>query len=143
MTSPAWRPRWRGRPPSSPALAAGERGLDRLAGAGEDGEDAVAEELAFDGGAGVLADDGAEGGVEVAGLRAEGGVAEALGEGGGVDDVGEEDDGGAGRDGRRRVLGRGSPFAHKRSIMSPARTDIRNVVDDREACTADCAPRAR
>ena len=75
---------------------AGEGGFDGLAGAGEDGEDAVAEELAFDGGAGVLADDGAEGGVEVAGLRAEGGVAEALGEGGGVGDVGEEDDGRAG-----------------------------------------------
>jgi hypothetical protein len=27
---------------------AGERGFDRLAGAGEDGEDAVAEALAFD-----------------------------------------------------------------------------------------------
>ena len=72
---------------------AGERGFDRLSRAREDGEDAVAEELAFDGGAGVLADDGAERGVEVAGLRAEGGVAEALGEGGGVDDVGEEDGG--------------------------------------------------
>ena len=72
------------------------RGLDRLTGGREDGEDAVAQELAFDGGARVVADDGAEGGVEVARLRAEGGVAEALGEGGGVDDVSEEDDGGSG-----------------------------------------------
>src|SRR5207245_1577210 len=70
-----------------PSLAAGQRGLDRLAGGGEDGEDAIAEELAFDGGASVIADDGAEIGVEIAGLRAEGGVAEALGEGGGVGDV--------------------------------------------------------
>src|SRR5947209_3877753 len=38
-------------------LAAGERGFDGLPRAGEDGEDAVAEELAFDGGAAVLADD--------------------------------------------------------------------------------------
>src|SRR5439155_8927903 len=66
--------------------AAGEGGFDRLAGARKDGKDAVAEELAFDGGAGVLVDDGAEGGVEVASLRAEGGVAEALSEGGGVGD---------------------------------------------------------
>ncbi len=70
----------------------------------EDGKDAVAEELAFDRGAGVVADDGAEGGIEVAGLRAEGGVAEALGEGGGVGDVGEEDDGGAGREFAAREL---------------------------------------
>ena len=76
--------------------ATGEGRLYRLAGGGEGGENAVAEELAFDGCAGVLADNAAEGGVEVAGLRAEGGVAEALGEGRGVDDVGEEDDGGAG-----------------------------------------------
>ena len=75
---------------------AGERGFNGLPRAGKDSEDAVAEELAFDGGARVLANDGAEGGVEVAGLRAEGGVADALGEGGGVGDVGEEDDGGAG-----------------------------------------------
>jgi hypothetical protein len=57
--------------------AASQRRFDRLPGASEDGEDAVAEELAFDGGAGVLSDDGAESGVEVAGLRAEGGVAQA------------------------------------------------------------------
>ncbi len=76
---------------------AGERGLDGLPGAGEDGEDPVAEELAFDGCAGVIADDGSERGVEFTGLLAEGGIAEALGERGGVSDVGEEDDGGAGR----------------------------------------------
>src|SRR5439155_10303121 len=75
---------------------AGHRRLDRLPRAREDGEDAVPEELAFDWGAGVFADDGAEGGVEIPRLRAEGGVAEALGEGRGVDDVGEEDDCGAG-----------------------------------------------
>ena len=38
-------------------LPARHRRLDRLAGEGEDGEDAVAEKFAFDGGAGVLADD--------------------------------------------------------------------------------------
>src|SRR2546428_218539 len=76
-------------------FAAGERGFDRLASAGEDGEDAVAEELPFDGGAGVLADDGAESGVKVTRVRAEGFVAEPLSEGGGVGNVGEEDDGGA------------------------------------------------
>jgi len=37
--------------------AAGKGGFDGLAGAGEDGEDAVAEELAFDGGAAGIADD--------------------------------------------------------------------------------------
>src|SRR2546423_287900 len=84
-----------GQSPLSARRAAVEGGFDGLAGACEDGEDAVAEELAFDGGARVLADDSAEGGVQVAGLRAEGGVAEALGEGGRVGDVGEEDDGGA------------------------------------------------
>src|SRR6266542_2934287 len=74
MTSPAWRPRWRGRPASSPEV-----------------EHAVAKELAFDGGAGVLADDGAQRAVEIASLRAEGGVAEALCQGSGVGDVGKED----------------------------------------------------
>src|SRR5262245_33329613 len=46
----------------------------------------------------MLADDGAQGGVEVACLRAEGGVAEALREGGGVGDVGEKDGSNAGRE---------------------------------------------
>src|SRR5947208_13566960 len=78
--------------------SARESGLDRLARGGEDGEDAVAEELAFDGDARVFADGRAEGGVEVAGFRAEGRVAEALGEGCGVRDIGEEDDRGAGRE---------------------------------------------
>src|SRR5207244_12939102 len=87
--------------------AAGERGPDRLTGAREDGEDAVAEELAFDGDARVFADGRAEGGVEVAGFRAEGRVAEALGEGGGVSDIGEEDDCGA----RRQTRGRGYRLA--------------------------------
>ena len=93
--------------------AAGEGGFDGLAGAGEDGEDAVAEELAFDRRAGVLADDGAEGGVEVARLGAEGGVAEALGEGGGVDDVGEEDSCHAG--GERRLPVAGPHLRRRRS----------------------------
>src|SRR5439155_13519448 len=53
---------------------AGEGGFDRLAGGGERREDAVAEQLALDGGAGVLAAEGVQGGVEVAGLPAEGGV---------------------------------------------------------------------
>ncbi len=79
------------------SLGASERGFDRLTGAGEDCKDAVAEELAFDGGACVLADDGTQRAVQIARLRAEGGVAEALGEGGGVDDVGEENCGQAGR----------------------------------------------
>jgi len=61
-------------------FGAGECGFDRLAGAGEDSEDSISEELAFDGRAGVLADHSAEYGVEIAGLGAEGGVAEALGE---------------------------------------------------------------
>ena len=65
----------------------------------EDTEYAVAEQLALDGGAGVFADNGAEGRVEIAGYCAERGVAEALGEGGGVDNVGEEDDGGARQNG--------------------------------------------
>src|SRR5438046_783923 len=92
MTSPAWRPRCRGRPASVARAAAGEGRLDRLAGGGEDGEHAVAEELAFDGSTCVLADDGPECGIEVSRFVTEGGVAEALGEGGGVDDVSEEDD---------------------------------------------------
>src|SRR5438034_10723764 len=75
---------------------AGECGSDRLASGGEDSEDAVAEELAFDGGAGVVADDGSEDDVEVSCLLAEDCVAEALGERGGVGDVGEEDGGHAG-----------------------------------------------
>ncbi len=75
---------------------AGECGVDRLTSAREDSEDAVAEELALDGCAVVVADDGAKSVVEFARLRAEGGVAEALGEGGGVGDIGEEDDCGAG-----------------------------------------------
>src|SRR5439155_27115051 len=78
------------------SAAAGERCLDGPAGAREDREDAITEELAFDGGAGVLADDVAEGGVDVTRSRAEGSVAEALGEGGGVGDVSEEDGGHAG-----------------------------------------------
>src|SRR2546426_10235271 len=74
-----------------PRLPAGQRRLDRLPRTREDGEDAVAEELAFDRNAAVVADDGAESSVQIARLRAEGGVAEALGERGGVGDVGEED----------------------------------------------------
>ncbi len=62
----------------------------------------------------------AQGGVEVARLRAKGGVAEALGEGGGVGDVGEEDDRSA-----RRELWRldrsGSP--HRGSAMTSARSN--------------------
>src|SRR5439155_4684714 len=83
-----------------------EGGIDRLASGGEDGEDAVTEELAFDRGAGVLTDDRAEGAVELAGLRAEGRVAEALGEGGAVGDVGEVDCGQAGsrEPGHRRCV---------------------------------------
>ena len=73
------------------------RGLDRLTGGREDGEDAVAQELAFDGGAGVLADHRTQRAVQLARLLTEGSVAEALGEGGGVDDVGEENCGQAGR----------------------------------------------
>ena len=72
--------------------------LDPLTGRGKDREHTVPQQLSFDGGAGVIADDGAEGGVEVAGLVAEGGVAQALGEGGGLGDVGEEDGGHAGRE---------------------------------------------
>ena len=97
MTSPACSPMWR--PSSEAALRreAAARAVDGLCGRGEGREDAVAEELAVDGGATGVADGGAEAGVEGAGGFAEAGVAEALGEGGGVDDVGEEDDGGAGR----------------------------------------------
>src|SRR4029450_10812154 len=76
---------------------ASARRLDCLPGACEHGENAVAEELALDCGARVVADDGAEGAVEIAGLRAKGGVAEALGEGGRFSDVRKEDDSGAGR----------------------------------------------
>src|SRR5439155_26906929 len=78
---------------------ASEGALDRLAGAREYGEDSVSEELALDWGPPMVADDGAEGTVEVAGLRPEGGVAEAFGEGCGVGDVGEQNDGSAGHRG--------------------------------------------
>src|SRR5439155_23971441 len=64
-----------GHPGVVASAAAGERCFDGLAGAREDREDAITEELAFDGGAGVLADDVAEGGVDVTRFRAEGSVA--------------------------------------------------------------------
>src|SRR5438105_7572639 len=47
------------------STGAGERGLDGLAGGGEDRKDTIAEELALDRRAGVLADDGAESAVQL------------------------------------------------------------------------------
>ena len=46
-------------------FGARERGFDRLSRAAEDGEDTVAQELALDRGALVLADDGAERAVQI------------------------------------------------------------------------------
>ncbi len=56
---------------------ASEGRLDRLARAREDGEDAIAEQLAFDGSAVVLANGGAERRIQLARLRPESRVAEA------------------------------------------------------------------
>ena len=57
--------------------AAGERRLDRLSRAAEDCEYPIAEQLALDRRAGVVADDGAERGVEFTRFFAEGGIAKA------------------------------------------------------------------
>src|SRR5439155_8506647 len=70
-----------------------DRRLDGLAGRGEDGEDTVAEELAFDRGARVPANPSTQGSVPLARLCAKRAAAEVPGEGSGIGEVGEEDDG--------------------------------------------------
>src|SRR3990170_4715699 len=91
---------------------AAQSALDGLPGGGEDSQNAVAEELTFDGGAAGFADHASEHRVQLAGLLPEGRVAQPLGEGGGVRDIGEQNDGGAGGEfGRAR--GRLLPLAQE------------------------------
>src|SRR6266545_696125 len=70
--------------------AAGERRFDRLAGRGEDREDAIAERFRFDAGSAILSDHGSQGAVQFSRLRPKRGVAETLCECRRVRDIGEE-----------------------------------------------------